>query len=74
MKNVLKNMDKEVNERNEQANRQPSEQELIERFKLRELKIVLTKLKQEEIDRWCGTKSKKKQQPKLSFRMSLRKR
>lgn len=49
MKNVLKNMDKEVNERNEQANRQPSEQELIERFKLRELKIVLTKLKQKLI-------------------------
>lgn len=70
LKRVLRNLDEEKNkertEREEAKKRNDEQRKLIEKVKQRTIKIVLTKLKPEEIEKW--TKSPK------SFSMVLRKR
>lgn len=74
MKTVLQNLDKEKNaERTERTKRTVAEerhkkqQKLIEKVKQRTIKIMLTKLKPEEIKKWSP-------KPPKSFSMVLRKR
>lgn len=65
MKTVLKNMEKEAE--------QKRQQKLIEQIQRKTLKIILKRLKQDEIDRYCGKKTVKSEL-KARFTMKLRNR
>lgn len=74
MKKVLQNLAKEKNKKRRERERKQAkkkddeqQQQLIERVKRRTIKIILTKLKPAEIEKWTS-------KPTKSFSMVLRKR
>lgn len=67
LKNIAKDQEQKRTERMRYANRDDEQRKLIESVQRRNIKIILTKLKPEEMEKWSP-------KPHNSFAMVLRKR